>query len=126
MMLLLSFWLVQHIASHTKNRQIATALLEMHHQWATNNYQPKTQGMLMPAPPMLTNKDISAWSAGILGAYVMYDELKDGIEWDRMLHLFRVNTNTTEWTLYEAAQPKDTNLLGMAWQHKLVTVTGEP
>jgi len=31
MMLLLSFWLVQHIASHTKNRQIATALLEMHH-----------------------------------------------------------------------------------------------
>ena len=120
--ILLGFWLVQHIRNHTRNRQIATTLLEMHHQWATNDYHAKG----MTVPTMLAQEQLHGSSAGILGAYVEYDEQKNGVEWSRRLHILRADTNSTTWTLFEMAVPKDTNLLKMAWKHNLITVTGEP
>jgi RNA polymerase sigma factor (sigma-70 family) len=113
---------VKQIQNHVQNRKIATTLLEMHHQWATNDYRAKG----MPVPAMLNNAQVHAWSAGILGAYVEYNYKENGIEWSRMFQIWRADTNTTTWILYEAAKPKDTNLLRMAWQRKLTTVNGDP
>lgn len=111
------------IRDESSSRQIAMALLEIHHRWATNDYHAKG----MTVPKLLTKQgNMRASSAGILGAYVSYDCQKDGIEWIKTLRIFRTDTNTTTWILYEDAAPADTNLLQMAWQHKLITVTGEP
>jgi hypothetical protein len=115
----LAVWLSRHI----KHRQIAMTLLEMHHDWAANDYHAK--GMTVPRF-LAEQGDVSASAAGVLGAYVQYDFQKDGIEWTKRLHLLRANTNSTTWVLYEFATPKDTNLLRMAWQHKLISVNGEP
>jgi hypothetical protein len=98
-------------------------LVEMHHQWATNDYHAK--GMTVPRF-LAEQGEVHAWSAGIVGAYVEYSFQKDGIEWSRDLHILRANTNTTTWVLYESAAPMDTNLQSMAWEHKLITVKGEP
>ena len=116
---LFGIWLSQHI----KHRQIAMTLLEMHHQWAANDYHAKG----MTVPRFLADQgEVSENSAGILGAYVKYDFQKDGVEWTRRYHILRADTNTTTWVLYEFAEPKDTNLVRMAWKHKLITVKGEP
>jgi RNA polymerase sigma factor (sigma-70 family) len=115
--------IVKQIQNHVRNREIATALLEMHHQWATNDYQAKG----MKVPKLLAKQgEVSGWSAGILGAYVEYDYQKAGAEWGRRFWIWRADTNTTSWILFEQAEPKDTNLLGMAWHHKLITVNGDP
>jgi thioredoxin-related protein len=111
------------IRDEISSHQIAAALLEMHHQWATNDY--RTKGMIVPTF-LVGQGDVSASAAGILGAYVQYDFQKDGIQWTRRFHILRADTNTTTWVLYEVGSPKDTNLLNMAWKHKLITVTGEP
>jgi len=114
---------VKQIQNHVLNHKIATTLLEMRHQWATNDYHAKG----MTVPRLLDEQGkIHAWSAGILGAYVEYSFQKDGTEWRRDLHIFRANTNSTTWALSEFAAPMDTNLQSMAWEHKLITVTGEP
>ena len=111
------------IRDDISSRQIAMSLLEMHHRWAANGYHPDG----MTVPKLLTEQgQVSASSAGILGAYVQYDYQKDGVEWSRRFHILRADTNTTTWTVSENAAPKDTNLLWMGWQHKLITVTGEP
>jgi hypothetical protein len=80
----------------------------------------------MTVPTMLAQEHLHGSSAGILGACVEYDEQKNGVEWSRRLHILRADTNSTTWTLFEMAVPKDTNLLKMAWKHNLITVTGEP
>ena len=113
---------VKEIQNHDTNHQIAMALLRLHHQWAANGYHASHS----PPPPILNKGQVHAWSAGILGAYVEYDYQTNGIEWTRRFHILRANTNTTVWTLYEIAEPNDTNLVRMAWQHKLITVSGEP
>jgi len=105
------------------SRQIAVTLLEMHRQWATNDYRAK--GMTVPKF-LVEQGQVSACSAGILGAYVQYDFQKEGIEWTRRFHISRSTTNTTTWILYESAAPKDTNLSQKAWKHELITVTREP
>lgn len=116
---LFGVWLSQH----TKHRQIAKALLALRHDWAVNGYRPTKT----PLPMILVVQGhVSASAAGIFGAYVQYDFQKGGVEWTRRYHIFRADTNTTTWVLYEFAEPKDTNLVSMAWQHKLITVTGEP
>lgn len=112
---------VEH--SNRSSRQIGAALLAFHHDWLTNNYHPTKT----PLPKILTEQgEVSASSAGILGAYVKYDFQKDGIEWEKRYHILRADTNTTTWILYEFAEPKDTNLSRMSWQRKLASVTGEP
>jgi len=113
---------VKQIQNHVRNREIATTLLEMHHQWATNDYHAKG----MKVPPTLNNQNVRSWGGGLYGAMVEYYEQKDGIEWSRRLGIIRADTNSTTWTLYEAASPTDTNLLKMAWKHDLLTVKGEP
>ena len=121
--ILFSFWLVQHIRNHTRNRQIAMTFLEMHHQWATNDYRAKG----MKVPPLLANRNVHSYGVGLYGAAVEYIEQKDGIEWSRSLGIMRADTNSTTWTLYERGDPTDTNLLKMAWMHhNLITVKGEP
>ena len=117
---LFGIWLSRHI----KHRQIATALLAFHHDWAVNDYHlPKFWRL----PNLLTKQgDVSALNASILGAYVEYDFQKDGIEWTRRYYILRADTNTTTWVLYESAKPKDTHLVRIAWKHKLITVKGEP
>jgi thiol-disulfide isomerase/thioredoxin len=111
------------IRDEISSRQIAMSLLEMHHRWAANDYHPNG----MTVPKLLTEQgQVSGSAAGILGAYVEYNYQKDGVEWSRRFHILRADTNAKTWILSEAAAPKDTNLLRMAWQHKLITVTGEP
>lgn len=113
---------VKQIQNHIQNRKIATTLLEMHHQWATNDYRAKG----MKVPVMLDNGHVHGWSAGILGAYVEYNYEENGIEWSKRFHIYRENTNSTTWTLYEIAEPNDTNLLRLARQRKLTTINGDP
>jgi hypothetical protein len=120
--ILFSFWLVQHIRNHIKYLRIATTLLEMHHQWATNDYRAKG----MKVPPMLDNRNVRSYGVGLYGAAVDYYDQKDGIEWSRRLGIIRADTKSTTWTLYEEASPTGTNLLQMAWKHNLITVKGEP
>jgi hypothetical protein len=113
---------VKQIQYQQRNRGIATALLEMHHQWAANDYHAEGRTV----PKILAGEPSQACSAGPWGAYVLYDYQKNGIAWSRIYQLYRENTNTTIWTLYEFAAPKDTNLVKMAWRKKLTTVIGEP
>jgi hypothetical protein len=111
------------IRDEVSSRQIAMALLEMHHQWFTNGYRSKG----MKVPRFLAEQgDVSGSSAGILGAYVRYDFQNGGIEWTRKFHILRPDTNAMKWVLYESATPRDTNLLQMSWKHELITVRGEP
>ena len=114
---------VKQIQNHVRNREIATALLEMHHQWATNDYRAKG----MKVPPMLDNRNVHSYGVGLYGAAVEYIEQKDGIEWSRSLGIIRADTNSTTWTLYERGDPTDTNLLKRAWMHQNLTIVkGEP
>jgi len=110
------------IEQTNSSSQIAMTLLEMHHQWATNDYRAKG----MKLPPMLDNRNVHSYGVGLYGAGVEYYEQKDGIEWSRNLGIIRADTNSTTWTLYERATPTDTNLFQMAWKHNLITVKGEP
>jgi RNA polymerase sigma factor (sigma-70 family) len=113
---------VTKIQSRIRNREVATALLRMHQQWAANDYRAKG----MEVPKSLNNDKVSAYSAGILGAYIQYHFQKNGIDWTKRFHILRENTNSTIWTLYEIAEPNNTNLLNMAWRHKLITVNSNP
>ncbi len=58
------------IRDETSSRHIAVALLKMHHEWAANDY--KSKGMTVPKT-LVEQGEVSARSAGELGAYVQYD-----------------------------------------------------
>jgi len=110
-------WIFRYI----QHRQMAMALLALHHDLAVNNYH-ATQ---TPLPKLLTNQgNLRGSSASILGAYVDYNFQEDGVEWTRRYHILRSNTNSTTWVLYEFVEPNDMNLVQMARKHKLITVTG--
>jgi hypothetical protein len=115
-------WLSQHI----KRRHIAMTLLEMHHQWATNDYHAKG----MTVPRFLAEQGrVRGYSSGILGAYVEYYSKKSDTNIATFLFgISRANTNTTTWTLEEVGYTpgSPTNLPKIAWKHKLMTVRGEP
>ena len=111
------------IRDEVSSRQIAMALLEMHHEWFTNGYRSK--GMKLPRF-LAEQGQVRSSSAGILGAYVEYDFQENAIEWTRSFRISRADTNTTNWVLSEYATPNDTNLVSMAREQKLITVTGEP
>ena len=111
------------IRDEVSSLQIAMTLLEMRHQWATNDYRAK--GMVVPRF-LGQQGEVRSYAAGILGAYVQYDFQEGGMEWTRKFQVLRSDTNTTTWVLFESAAPKDTNLLQMAWKHELITVTKEP
>jgi thioredoxin-related protein len=111
------------VRDEATSRQIAMTLLEMHHQWATNNY--RAAGMTVPKF-LAEQGAVSGHASGTLGTFVEYDFQRNGNEWTRRFHILRADTNTTTWVLYEMAAPKDTNLLKMAWQHELTKVTKEP
>jgi RNA polymerase sigma factor (sigma-70 family) len=112
---------VADIREHKKIHQIATDLLAMHHDWASYGYHAR------PLPKNLAGPgNVHAWSAGILGAYVQYTYKQDGVEWIKMFHILRTDTNTTTWTLSEIVMPADTNLSQMAHTRTLTRVTGQP
>lgn len=111
------------IRDKSSSRQIAMTLLEMQHQWATNNYQ----AMGMEVPSFLAKQgEVSSYSAGRFGAFVQYDFQNSGIEWTRRFHIWRADTNTATWVLYEIAAPKDTNLFQLGWKRELIKVRTEP
>lgn len=104
-----------------EHHQIAMSLLELHHQWATNDYQ----AVGMHVPRFLRGLgDVRSSSAGILGAYVDYRFKKDNVDWTKTYHILRANTNSTTWVLSEYARPEGRERV--EWVHELGTVTGEP
>jgi RNA polymerase sigma factor (sigma-70 family) len=110
------------VRDYTRYHTIAKTLLNMHHEWSINGY--KAKGMTIPRS--LYKDNWSSYSAGILGAMVLYHYTNNGIEWDKWYQVWRPDTNTTTWTLFEVGYPVDTNLARLAWRHKLATVTGNP
>ena len=121
---LFGFW----SARQSQNREIATGLLELHHQWAMNGYNPPSGKNMPSIPAEHGHGDAAAFTP--LWGYVQYDYQTNGMTWFGRFEISRPDTNTTTWTLSEsgvpANAPGDTNLLQMAWQHKLITVIGEP
>ena len=115
-------------AQSTNNHEIATGLLELHHQWAMNGYNPPSGKDMPSIPAEHGHADAAAFTP--LGGYLQYDYQTNGMTWFGRFEISRPDTNTTTWTVSEsgvpANAPGDTNLLQMAWEHKLITVTGEP
>jgi hypothetical protein len=127
---ILGAWLARNIRQHqaatVKYRQIAAALLAYNHYMLARD---RTAGSykLPPKAEMLWKQgNPDRFSLGSVSVSVEYHYQTNGIEWCRIFDLWRPNTNSTVWTMYELAYPTDTNLLRMAWKRKLMTVTGEP
>ena len=110
---------IKDIYEHKRNHQLALDLLGMRDEWASNDYHAQ------PLPRSLAKKgEARGWSAGILGAYVEYSYRQDGVDGTRTFHIYRPNTNSTTWTLYDIFTPADTNLSQMAHSRTLTIVTG--
>src|ERR1043165_5821668 len=53
--------------------------ITMHRQWETNGYR----GAGMEVPQALKDESVSAYAAGILGAYVQYKRSVLGLQWSK-------------------------------------------
>jgi hypothetical protein len=114
---LFGFW----SARHSQNREVATELLELHHQWAMNGYNPPPGKDMPSIPAEHGHADAATFSP--LGGYLQYDYQTNGVTWFGRFEISRPDTNTTTWTVYESGFPVDTNLSQLAWQHQLITMT---
>ena len=107
----------------SRNREIAATLLELHHSWATNGYNPPGLGV-----PKISaeygHPDAATFYP--MGGWVQFDYRTNGMIWFGRFGISRTDTNTTMWTVYESGTPIGTNSSPLAWRHDLLTVSGEP
>ena len=116
-------WVSPHRASADAKLEIATALLEYHHQFVSNNYSFRG----IPLPRTLNSPLASHSSVGTYGASVQYSHRKLGITWCRSFET-NYDPQTATWKLYEETwldRPRIpwSGVSWFSWSEKPLSVT---